>query len=397
MHDSILLRVAVIAFALFLLIYLWVRISAKISGRRRLWAGMAYSLFLISSIAYRFVPLGLGPEGVLLFAWSGFCIVLLSHWLLATVGLDVISFFVWLQALMFGAGGRKRDLWRNIARRRDEWIPLTFGLVLVWTLISGYVGWKAQLDFRVHDIVHGVDKPMDKPLHIAVISDIHMDPLFQVSKWQRLLDTLEARKPDLILILGDISDLSIHDMKKLQFDRDLHHLHAPLGVFSITGNHEAYQLRKESESLRWVSQQGIQWLRDETICLAPLCITGREDFAVAEYHDRYRLALPALAPDRITAASRPWLVLDHQPRALYDFDLNGLSSLPDLGLSGHTHAGQFIPWIWVIQLTGPITSGEGLLSGIPWIVSSGFGQWGPALREGCQTELIMLTLYGRHK
>jgi len=397
MHDSVWLRVGFIAFGLFLLVYLWLRARIAFSERKRPIAGLVYFLLILSAIAYRFVPIGSGNWGMALFAWSGIWIVMLSHWLFVVFLLEVGSGLVWLQNRVMGGGGRKRDLWKSISRQRDYWIPVALGVVVVWTALTGYFGWKHQLNFQVHEVHRVVAKPSTQPVRIAVISDIHFDPLFQLDKWQRLLDTLEARKPDLIVLLGDISDLSIHDMESLHLDRDLRALHAPLGVFALTGNHEAYRIGNDPELMHWYSKQGIQWLRDETICLTPVCITGREDLTMAKELGHFRFALPAIAPDPVSAASRPWILLDHQPKELYDFDVQGLPSMPDLGISGHTHAGQFAPWIWSVRLFWPLSRGEGTLSGIPWIITSGFGQWGPAVREGSQTEILLLTIQGDGK
>jgi len=80
-------------------------------------------------------------------------------------------------------------------------------------------------------------------------------------------------------------------------------------------------------------------------------------------------------------------LLDHQPRGLDKQD-TGLSRLPDFAMSGHTHAGQFFPAIIAIRFLWSLVYGLGNLSGIPWYVTSGIGQWMPIRTFTCN-ELVL--------
>ena len=64
-----------------------------------------------------------------------------------------------------------------------------------------------------------------------------------------------------------------------------------------------------------------------------------------------------------------------------------------LQLSGHTHAGQFIPWTWVADNVF-----KGFHYGLHNIgddhyinISSGTGSWGPPLRSGHLSEIVLIS------
>ena len=65
----------------------------------------------------------------------------------------------------------------------------------------------------------------------------------------------------------------------------------------------------------------------------------------------------------------------------------------DLQLSGHTHAGQFFPWTFVIHLVhGPHAAGLSRRGRLWVYVSAGTGTWGPPVRLGTRPELTLLRL-----
>jgi hypothetical protein len=52
----------------------------------------------------------------------------------------------------------------------------------------------------------------------------------------------------------------------------------------------------------------------------------------------------------------------------------------DLQLSGHTHGGQFLPWIFFVRFQQPFTAGLHRLGRLWVYVSRGTGYWGPPKR-----------------
>ncbi|HSQ42489.1 MAG TPA: metallophosphoesterase [Fibrobacteraceae bacterium] len=370
-HPFLLIRILALLFAAAVLRYLWIRMRILLPRRSWFWAGIGYVFLCLGSVSYRLLPVESGWLGMSVFALGGWGIVFLGNWLIVCLILEL----------------------GNLVHSglRQHWTKPAMLLTIATTAVFFSYGWIHQLHFQVHhEIVHS-QKPMERPLRLAVISDVHFDPLFRPSKFDRLLDSLKQQKPDMILLLGDLTDLSIPDMERMNLDLRVRRLHAPLGVWGITGNHEAYRLSRDPDLLSWMRKQGIRLLVDESVCLPQLCLTGRMDRQFATHQSVQRKSLPQLV-DSAMLHQHPWIVLDHEPLGLDSLDRPVGFPLPDLGLSGHTHAGQFFPWTLVIHLFWPLANGRGELDGIPWITSSGFGQWGPPVRVGCNTELLIVDL-----
>jgi hypothetical protein len=78
------------------------------------------------------------------------------------------------------------------------------------------------------------------------------------------------------------------------------------------------------------------------------------------------------------------------PDTTFSFAINtGIS----LQLSGHTHAGQFFPFTWVAnKVFKGFHYGLHRIDNFHINISSGTGSWGPPLRSGYLSEIILITL-----
>jgi predicted MPP superfamily phosphohydrolase len=64
-----------------------------------------------------------------------------------------------------------------------------------------------------------------------------------------------------------------------------------------------------------------------------------------------------------------------------------------LQLSGHTHRGQMWPWtLLVSRIYGPFAYGLHRLNRLLVYTSSGVGTWGPPLRVGTKSEIVLIRL-----
>ena len=82
------------------------------------------------------------------------------------------------------------------------------------------------------------------------------------------------------------------------------------------------------------------------------------------------------------------LLLAHQPRSAPKAEAAGA----DLQLSGHTHGGQFWPWMHFVRLQQPWVSGIHRLGRLTVYISRGTGYWGPPLRFGAPSEITLIRL-----
>jgi predicted MPP superfamily phosphohydrolase len=235
-----------------------------------------------------------------------------------------------------------------------------------------------------------------KPEAVAVVgnraftavffSDIHVDPLFDRAKIERMIADVDSIAPDYLLFGGDLADVPTPKLDEWGYDSLFKTLtsKAKIAAVAINGNHEGMQERPGSDPDSWMRKVGFVMLDDSSACIGPACFTGRTDFQVARHRDIDRLPLATIAPRDTT---RPWILLDHQPKGI-EPEYSG--RLPDYALSGHTHNGQFFPGNIVINFVWRLAFGEGVLDGVRWLVSAGVDCWGPPVRVGTDADMWVL-------
>jgi uncharacterized protein len=349
------------------------------------WGIALFVLLFLSTAVYRMLPSNWYWFNSGVFIISGFWLVFLSNWLLTVVLSEPV-----LLAIGLYKKNRKPLLQKYYARALPTIFVLSIGL-FVW-------GFSNAQQFTVRHFTINTHKNLPKPITVAAIADVHFDYAFPLKKWNALGDTLQALQPDIVVHLGDFSDIPASALDQLNAMDHFTRYTPPLGVWGITGNHEAYMEMRNNGTIAWQSSY-ISLLRDSSACLtlpndtlAVLCLTGREDVQFSTIGNTPRSALQNFAPALQKREHTPWLLLDHQPVGLQNQDLPPNTPKPDLALSGHTHAGQFFPWNIVIHWVWPLVDGLGELSGTPWIVSAGFGQWGPPARIGTSPDILFITM-----
>ena len=230
----------------------------------------------------------------------------------------------------------------------------------------------------------GRGNPSDSGTDFTILffSDLHLDPLFNGEKLQRMVQDAKRLHPDLILFGGDLADMHTDALNDLGYDSLFRQLSAAatIAAIAVNGNHEGYMERSGSDPHGWLRQNGFIVLDDSTACTKVACITGRTDTQVARARGMERKSLAQLIPEN----GIPWLLLDHQPKGI-EPEYSG--RLPDLALSGHTHDGQFFPGTIIINWVWRLAYGFGKLDGAKWLVTSGIGSWGPPVRVGSDTEM----------
>lgn len=183
--------------------------------------------------------------------------------------------------------------------------------------------------------------PVAQPLKIAVISDLHVGP-YKGSAWvQRVVQRVNAQLPDLVLIAGDFLFDGEGDVADLAPLRDLR---ASMGVFAVTGNHDAGNfLRLSGEKY-----EGVDRTNDLTVALQDLGIdvlrnNHREvrmmdgSMVIAGVDDIWQQESDLQRALRGIAPSAPVILLSHHP----DIILDPASRRASLIVAGHTHGGQF--------------------------------------------------------
>lgn len=218
-------------------------------------------------------------------------------------------------------------------------------------------------------------KPLEKPLTIVFASDLHIGYHNRRDELARWIGLMNAEKPDLVLIGGDIIDRSTRPLFEGNYAEEFRRLKAP--VLSVLGNHEYFSGVKNAE--KFFAASGIRLLKDESAFIAGVRVIGRNDRS-----NRHRKPLSEL-----TDTTAPFTIfLDHQP-----FDLKEAEEAAiDFQFSGHTHRGQVWPISWITDAIYEKSWGHHQRGTTRYYISSGLGIWGPKIRVGTRSEYLVLHL-----
>ena len=245
----------------------------------------------------------------------------------------------------------------------------------------------------VEIVVPGLPAAWDG-LTVAQLSDVHASKTFPGNWLAGVVDAVNAARPDLIVITGDLFDGS----PRQRFDdlRPLRRLRAPLGVYACPGNHEYY-----SGLTAWrprFSSLGILLLENDHVLLrrngAELILAGLSD----DVAERFGLPRPDIRQALgSTEASLPLILMAHRPHLVEQ--LKQLSRPgAALQLSGHTHGGQVFGLDLLVRRVN-----KGYLRGLYEIgpvrlyTSTGTALWsGFPLRLGVPSEIPLITLRSPH-
>ena len=265
-----------------------------------------------------------------------------------------------------------------------KWSYLTM-LIFSGLLISG--GFINALIPVTREYNIDIDKPAGelKSYRIAAVSDIHLGSIIRKRSIRKLSAMLRDADPDIVLLLGDIIDGEIGPVLRDDLLKDFSCPECRDGVLAITGNHE--YIGGPGITIPYIENHGIRILKDEVTELkGGIQVIGRIDRDGARFTGHERLPLDSLMAgvDR----SRPVILLDHQPLHIDESAKAGV----DLQLSGHTHNGQMWPLNHIIKLIYPVGYGYVKKGDFNIIVSSGFGLWGPRVRSGSRSEMMIINL-----
>ena len=225
------------------------------------------------------------------------------------------------------------------------------------------------------------------PLHIALLSDIHVaGPDMPPARVARIVGQVNAEAPDLVLIAGDfVSDkpTAWQHYPTAEAVAPLAGLHARLGVYAVPGNHDHDRgIAAVSAAL---AQVGVHVLRNQAVRVGPITLAGFDDFVSG--HAR---AKPVLAD--VARLGGPVVMLSHSPGILMR-----LPESRGLLLAGHTHCGQirlplygaFIPGT---TLGWRYSCGRVDDPGRTTIVTGGLGTSVMPLRFWAHPEIRMITV-----
>jgi len=221
-------------------------------------------------------------------------------------------------------------------------------------------------------------------LQVILISDTHLGALIGQGWMERLIGRVNAMKPDLVFVDGDLVDSDAGQLEPLV--PILQKLQAPLGVYAVTGNHEFYA--GLDRSVRLFEEAGFTVLRDRWAEVFPgLVVAGVDDLTA-----RRQFGLDGEAVKKALSGRPPGaaILLSHTPWEAETAAAAGAG----LMLSGHTHNGQIWPFNFLSATRYALQAGRYDVGGMPMIVSRGAGTWGPRMRFPRSGEILRIRLRG---
>ncbi len=224
-----------------------------------------------------------------------------------------------------------------------------------------------QPDINTHEIhIPGLGRELDG-FRVAVLVDIHADPLTNREFVSKLVERTNALKPDVILMPGDFVDGTVRD--RLNDLEPLSQLKAP--VYGTTGNHEYYY--DFSGWIKKLPELGVNILTNEHAIIS----SGDAKLIIAGLPD-HTSGMMGIEPRDISRTLEgvpegvPVILMDHQPR---DARTNAEHNVA-LQVSGHTHGGQ-MPGIYTLvkRANAGFVRGWYDVDGMKLYVSPGTSQW----------------------
>lgn len=226
-------------------------------------------------------------------------------------------------------------------------------------------------------------------LTIVQVSDVHPRACAAMdhTRIPELKAKIEACRPDLLVLTGDIFDEFTEPEELDAFCKLFGELDAPLGKYYVLGNHDLFHHWREpsfgrADLERGFAAAGVRILEDTSVLLpCGVRVVGRKDYL---YTNGSRFTAAQLMPGGPDDHYTVWL--DHEPR---DFK-NAAAAGADLILSGHTHGGQ----VWPAGAVGMVAKNErnygrkNIAEHCDAIVSGGTGTWGYKFRTQGRTEIV---------
>jgi predicted MPP superfamily phosphohydrolase len=198
-------------------------------------------------------------------------------------------------------------------------------------MLLGWCYWSAIADPAVREA--RVDLPGfpagQAPVRVALLSDFHVQgPDMPPERVARIVELVNALRPDLILIAGDVAgDRALsRQYSSAESVAPLAGLRARFGTIAVLGNHDYW--RNGPEMRAALTRAGIRVLANQAVQAGPLVIGGLDDERTGHNRDNQTYAaMRALPGARV--------LLSHSP--------DPFATLPPdiaLMLAAHTQCGQ---------------------------------------------------------
>lgn len=299
-------------------------------------------------------------------------------------------------------------------RQIKRYKPLLFtgwiiGALIFLVLFAGTVFW--QFDFRVTRVEISLKELPSgfRGLKILHFSDVHLGTWASKKKLSEAVELMNSLSPDLIFFTGDMFNYCTADGNG--FEPILKKLHAPMGIYTILGNHDY------GDYLNWPSMEAKQknmtdlnefyknlgWtlLLNSNVILKKgadsIAVIGVENWGATHRFQRFGDIEKA---QKGTEQMPVQLLLSHDPTHFESIISRQYQNI-DITFAGHTHGGQvgidccnihWSPVAWAYRYWGGLYKNEASHKPQYLYVNQALGNIGYSGRIGILPEITLITL-----
>lgn len=260
-------------------------------------------------------------------------------------------------------------------------------ITVIMAVIICFLGFLNSHLTKINEYNIKLDKTVYTPFSFAAMADIHIGSDMTPTRLSKEIQKINHLKPDFVVIAGDIIDNNIHDFTE-EYIEEFKKLEAPLGVYVVFGNHEYYS-GTQKEVLSVFNKAGFKTLIDDVVYIPEkeIYIIGRDSLRHTNSSNNERVDIETLY-SRIQDKTKPVIILDHITKSSHD----GRRINADIQISGHTHDGQFFPVNLIVKKMYELSHGMKKYDGFHYFVTSGLGLWGPPVRVGTDSEIMIINV-----
>jgi uncharacterized protein len=235
-----------------------------------------------------------------------------------------------------------------------SWLGLAVGGTLFSSLLIGFTN---KYNYKVKRVALKYPNLPEsfRGLKIVQLSDIHCGSFTNPAEVAKGIELANSLDPDLIVFTGDLVNNTASELKG--YDKIFSGLKAPLGVYSIFGNHDygdyfkwgsADEKIQNLESLKNIqASMGWNLLLDQHVVLEKndekIALIGIQNWSALSNFPKYGNLAKAWEGTKDLPFK---ILLSHDPTH-WDAEVRAKFPDIDLTLAGHTHGMQFgveIPW-----------------------------------------------------
>ncbi len=259
---------------------------------------------------------------------------------------------------------------------------LLVGVVL--SVIALFQGLRPPVVEKYEVSLPGLPDAMDGTV-LVVLSDMHLGSQLSERWLAARIAQVKEQRPNLVVLLGDIFEG--HGPPEDQLIATLKQLSAPLGIWTVPGNHEFHG----GGNMNLFEEVGFKLLRNGWAEVMPgLVLAGVDDLTARRRNGQDGDPISQALVGRPPGST---ILLSHTPWQSERAAKVGV----ELMLSGHTHGGQIWPFDFLVRSRYPLLEGRYEVDGMTVIVCRGTGTWGPRMRLWRPSEILHVTLRGKGK